>query len=300
MALSAYTIFYLIIGCFNVFTVIILELVLIANYIRKRTVGSYLLISTFLALIINEITYTISFFLQALTTDPILLRYANAIQYSGIIGLGLSVHWVYYFSNRHLLRDNDIIKSLFTASLNLIIGLMVGIGLYNIIIGGNPVWYQEIPLAGSVLSLILPSIFPPYGVFTYLIVLLAFGTYGRVIIRTLQLRRKAKDIVQKRGLGFVTASLVLLVSIGFRYLTFYAGIGNTPIGGVIGYILHSMVVVLAVFTGYLGWIMPNWLRRRLRQKTWISQIYTGKIPKPEEQSTKIDLNSVKAFELSEQ
>jgi uncharacterized membrane protein len=300
MALSAYTIFYLVIGCFNVAAIIVLEGVLFTNYFRKRTVGSSLLISTFFALLLNEITYTISFFFQAFSTDPTILKYANALQYSGIIGLGLSVHWVYYFSNRHLLRDSDITKSYFTASLNIVIGLVVGIGIYNIINGGNPIWYQQIELTGSALDLILPTIFPPYGVLTYLIVVLAFGTYGRVIIRTLQLRRKAKDVVQKRGLGFVTASLILLVSIGFRYLTFYAGIGNTAIGGVIGYILHSIVVVLAVFTGYLGWIMPNWLRRRLREKTWISKLYTGKIPEPEEQSTKIDLNSIKAIEFTEQ
>jgi hypothetical protein len=296
MSINAWELHYIIIGCLDVLLLLFLNALMVRNFLRKRTVGTNILLNLFATLLIAEVLFTTSFFLQIYLPTEQISKAVKIMQLVAVIMLMYSVHWIYFFSNRHLIRDNDLIKAYFSGSLSLLAGLIIGIAIFEVIAGGsNPNWYEIYDLAGTNLEIYYPAMLPPQSILIYVLILIVVSTYIRIIIRTVRLQRKAKDIVTKKGLRVVSASLIGLVAIGLTLGGYIFGVGRYPVFAALTYVIHGIAVMAAIILSYLGWVMPDWLRRRFRGKTWIEKIYTGKITPP----NKKDISTTKAVEVTE-
>ncbi len=291
LVLSSYSYYYLIAGIINFTVLSFLLVLLIIHFFRKRTVGTFLLIMTYASVWINEILVTLAFYLEGLYPgNENYLKAAQTMQMTGVFFLVYTINWMYFFANRHLIRDNDLFKLLYTSIFGAFVGVAGGLAYYDIYTGdrNNPFWYSIIELAGADFNLNYP---PTQGLRLILIGgMFAIGsiTYLRLIVRTTRLTRKAKDVVTKKGLRIVSLSILFLWLTGLVLALYVFGANRIPWLSVLVYLFRGMIVITAVILGYLGWIMPEWLRRRLRGKAWIAKVYTGKLPEPPKSKENIE------------
>lgn len=275
---------------------------LVRNFIRKKTMGTLLLALTYGNLMVHYLFDTLSFSLEAFTSYS---RAAIFIQFMGIQLQIICVIWMYFFGNRHLLRDNEFWRAAYSMGFGGFVGASMALGIREIFAStisiGEGNWYAEIPIEGADFSFYFPAIEIPYGILTILFFILASVTYLRLAVRTFQLRRKARDTVTKKGLRLVIISLLSFLLAGTFQGTFIVGVGDISYLAIIVYILIITANVMALGLGYLGWTMPDWLRRRFRGEAWIAKVYTGKIPEPPSSSDNVQVNfdNSSAVEVSE-
>ncbi|HUT80741.1 MAG TPA: hypothetical protein VMZ29_06005 [Candidatus Bathyarchaeia archaeon] len=285
MAIGAFSYPYLIAGALNVLILGVFVLLLLRNFFKKRTIGTFLLIMTYTNLFLDELFLAIAFLLEGLNpTNPVIQKYCKILQIFGVILLVFTINWIYFFGNRHLIKDNDLFKSIYTSVFGVVVGGMIGLSLQDIFTKASTEanWYTEIILEGVDFHLYYPAadITKPYILLTGGLFLIGSYTYIRLSLRTNQLQRKAKDIVTKKGFKVITASILLMLTTGLSLGFYIFGAGKNPYVSAIVFILRGFIVLAAVITGYIGWIMPEWVRKRFRGKAWIAKIYTGKMVAP--------------------
>jgi len=289
---SSYSYFYLVAGLVNTIMLTFFLILLVVHFFRKRTVGTFLLIMTYSSVWGNEILTTLAFFLEGyFAGNEGILKAAQTMQMTGVFLLVYTINWMYFFANRHLIRDNDLFKSLYTSIFGAFVGVAGALAYYDIFSGdrNNPFWYSIIDLAGADFHLNYP---PTQGLRLILVGgMFAIGsiTYLRLIIRTTTLTRKAKDVVTKKGLRIVSTSIVFLWLTGLVLGLYILGANLIPWLSVLVYLLRGVIIIAAIILGYLGWIMPEWLRRRFRGKAWIAKVYTGKIPEPPRSKENVEI-----------
>lgn len=281
MALN-WSLFYYIAGFLNIVILSGMLFLLLRNFFRKRTVGTFLLILAYGSILLNEVLTTTAFLHEALYSDlPSAITVAKILQISGVFCLVYTINWMYFFGNRHLIRDNDLFKSLYTSLFGGFIGIIGGLAFQDIIVGTpNPTWYSSIELAGADFNLYFPSIEWPQIVLIIGLFTIGSYTYVRLAVRTFVLQRKAKDIVTKKGLRTVSVSILFLLFTGLSLGAYIFGANTNAIVSALLYIIRGFIVIVAVVTGYIGWIMPEWIRKRWRGTAWITKVYTGKVPEP--------------------
>ena len=255
-------------------------------------------------LLLNEIFATTSFIYEGLfPTDETAILTSKILQLIGVFLLVYTINWIYFFGNRHLIRDNDLFKSVYTSVFGTVTGVSLGLSLYDAISGvSNPIWYSQIQLEEVNFHLYYPGLNWPYILIIGGLFLIGSYTYIRLAIRTFQLQRKAKDVVTKKGFRIITWSILLLLTTGLFLGVYIFGAGDIAIVSALFYIARGLIVLSAVFTGYIGWIMPDWARKRFRGKAWITKVYTGKIPEPAKSVANEPIetsSSVNAVEVSE-
>lgn len=299
VSFTAFSYHYLIAGCLNIVILTVFFALLFRNFLKKRTVGTFLLILSYGSILAYEVLATAAFFHEGLYPgDANASAIAKMLHIIGVFCLVYTINWIYFFGNRHLIRDNDLFKSLYTSFFGGFIGVIGGLAFQDIILG-REVWYSTIELAGADFNLYIPSIEWPQIIL--IIGLFGIGsiTYFRLIIRTFQLQRKAKDIVTKKGLRVVSISIFLLLLTGMTLGAYIFGANEIAIVSALLYVLRGIIVIAAVATGYIGWIMPEWVRKRFRGKSWIAKVYTGKIPEPKKKQTTIEGQSDRFVEVSD-
>ena len=289
--LSNLSLHYVIAGGLNIVVLLFFVLLLFRNFFQKRTIGTFLLIMAYSNLLLNEVLATAAFLWEGLTpsTDIVAATYSKLFQITGVILLVYTINWIYFFGNRHLIRDNDLFKAAYTSVFGGVAGAVIALAFQDIFKARvdptfEPIWYTKIPLEGTNFNLY----YPPAD-FSSLTILITVGlfligsyTYVRLSFRTFTLQRKAKDIVAKKGFQVVTASILLLLFTGLSLAFYILGAGNYGYLASLLYVVRGGIVMAAVVTGYIGWIMPEWIRKRFRGKAWLTKVYTGKIPEPED------------------
>ncbi|MFW9923329.1 MAG: hypothetical protein ACFFDW_08605 [Candidatus Thorarchaeota archaeon] len=282
MAFQSYSYHYLIAGFLNIAILAGMLILLLRNFFRKRTVGTFLLILAYGSLLTNEVLTTTAFIHEALySTIPSAVTIAKILQLTGVLCLVYTINWMYFFGNRHLIRDNDLFKSLYTSIFGAFIGVIAGLAYQDIIIdSSNPTWYSEIDLAGADFNLYYPSIEWPQIILIVGLFAIGSYTYVRLALRTFVLQRKAKDIVTKKGLRTVSVSIIFLLLTGLSLGAYIFGANTNANIASLLYVIRGFIVIIAVVTGYIGWIMPEWIRKRWRGTAWITKVYTGKAPQP--------------------
>ncbi|MBN1330332.1 MAG: hypothetical protein JXA54_12735 [Candidatus Heimdallarchaeota archaeon] len=296
MALTGLSYSYIGAGGLNIIVLGIFVILLFRNFLKKRTIGTSLLILTYSNLLVNEILATGAFLLESFNVgDPQIQLYCKIMQIIGIMLLVFTINWFYFFGNRHLIKDNDLFKSIYTSVFGVVVGACMGLAIQDIITKSSTeaLWYTEIYLEGVDFHLYYPAadITKPYIFMTGGLFLIGSYTYIRLSLRTYQLQRKAKDIVTKKGFKVITASILLMLFTGLSLGFYIFGAGKNGYVSAILYIIRGLIVLSAVFTGYIGWIMPEWVRKRFRGKAWIAKIYTGKLNVPPDSPGNIQTGS---------
>jgi hypothetical protein len=139
-------------------------------------------------------------------------------------------------------------------------------------------------------------------VITVLLFVVGTFTYIRIMWRTYNLQRKAKDIVTKKGFRVVTASVFLLLLTGLILGSYILGLNRIAWAAALLYVIRGLIVISAVATGYIGWLMPDWVRRQFRGRAWITKVYTGKTSAPPAHKANVpqSTDSSRIIEISEE
>ena len=177
------------------------------------------------------------------------------------------------------MNDNDVVKTLLTIPLSIVAGVVFGLAFTEI--NGALVLSNEqrlytfvVEFEGSDLEIMVPKL--GYIMIYYLPFVVFF--YGRMLISTFQLRRKAKDNLTRAGLGYIFLAVLgnMLIMFFFgTYILFY-NYRNTAML-VTFFTLKTIAISISVVYAHFGFIMPNWLKSRIRGKSYFEKIYTSKL-----------------------
>jgi len=127
--------------------------------------------------------------------------------------------------------------------------------------------------------------------------------FGRIVVKGITMQRHSKDIVAKKGLTYVlVASVLHILGAASRTLFYWIeAIRNLPILSALIFAFGVIATFVALILYYLGWVMPEWLKRRFREQAWFAKVYTGKITETEVSKVHVgtDLSQNNYLEISE-
>ncbi len=258
---------YIILSWITTIISIGLTVALFNNFLRKKTAGTIILTTSYLFTAVGAIIGAVAYTLQAFTSELIISEIFLAIAtVSPIIALLL----IYIFSCRHIIRDNDIAKSLTLMISSAILGFIfitLLFGTLGITVQTNPdAWYYlEISYVTTELyniSILVPSIF---------IIFLQVYINARIFGRAFVLSNRTDKLLRKRGLQMIAWGLVIYLLAGL-IISAEILIENQTVT-VIFWLIRKMTFLVSYVLLYIGWIMPDWFRRRLRGKTWFEMRY---------------------------
>lgn len=302
--------FFLITGILTSGSLITLIIFLIINFLRKRTLGTLLLVFAYADSTIADLILTITIWYQAFGAGEPTRISVLVPMLTGIVLMIHSILFMYFFGNRILLGDNDLVKALYVSGFLLLMGISIGLAYEDLLLGiTNSQWFDIIELSGSNLIFVFPPALPPAGIITILFTVIGVWTYVRIGIKALQIRGRTDEVVKKKGLTLVAVSIISFLITGLILGAYYFVAGIPILEGAV-FALRGIFTVVAFICGYLGWLMPDWLVRRFRGQTWVAKVYTGKIPKPKGDSSEFtesseynqsttEIDSTKVVEISE-
>ncbi len=279
MAVNSLTMFYSTFGWITTLFNLILIGALLIRFLQKKTTGTLLL---FFAYVFVGVTSILAALVYNLEVAGVSLSTQTLLQMIASIAPLLSLTLIYIFSCRHILRDNELLKTLHT----IVISIVVGFGLTLFVLGAFNItpqftnfivpegekasWWQikRVPITGTTLyNFSITAISPP-------VILSQIYINLRVGIRSFVLAKRTSKAVRKRGLQLIGWGLITYLLAGV-IITLEISI-HWPVGSAmppILWALRKLGFVVAYIILYLGWIMPEWLRRRIRGKTWFEMQY---------------------------
>ncbi|MBN1328151.1 MAG: hypothetical protein JXA54_01645 [Candidatus Heimdallarchaeota archaeon] len=274
----AYELFYLLVTTITATFSFVLSVIMTSTFFRKRTLGSAFMMIAFGMISVGEIFNTFALWLSYLR--PIESSFtAKILQILYINFVGLSILYFYYFSTRNVLRDNDVTKSIVIIIMaEMIATVMVSMFSENMP-GANLAFEmsENLFLGGSSLTILVPTIFLLLGLFVPLLTFVLL----RMIITLITIRKKITDTVANRGLLFITLSVIgLTLSTTAMVISYIPAVNNISGLAIFLQIIRMISTMLVMVFGYLGWILPDWLKKRIRGKAWIVQEYKKIITKP--------------------
>ncbi|NPE07158.1 MAG: hypothetical protein GNW80_02655 [Asgard group archaeon] len=246
-----------------------LVIALFNNFLRKKTTGTLILFTAYFiigaAAILGALVYT----LQAADLNEIVPRSLQTITtLAPQIGLVL----IYIFSCRHILKDNEVVKALTIMIVSFILGLVFNIYLFGILEITSPInsdflWAISTNNPTADLENISVSILAVF------LVVIQIYINARIFIRAFVLSRRTDKEIRKRGLLLIAWGLVIYL-LGGLVISLEIAVpwANAAIP-LVFWMLRKIMFLTSYVLLYLGWIMPDWFRRRIRGKTWFEMRY---------------------------
>ncbi|MBD3191237.1 MAG: hypothetical protein GF308_11365 [Candidatus Heimdallarchaeota archaeon] len=270
--------YYLIASIISAGMNIFLFFMLIFHFLKKRTIGTLVLSSSFLVTAIGEIIFSAVFWYQAIAQN-VSYEVSKVVFFIGIFILGLNSYFYYFFVNRHIVRDNDFIKSVvalfFVAILSISLGLAIPEILQN---PENPTFFVNVALENTPIQFAVI----PLLVFILLLPISSYFAFGRAIYRSIKIQLKSKDPIAKNGFKFTwIASVLHIIGAAFKIALYIFDFAQQVVPSLFIYTIGTLTTIVALIFYYLGWVMPPWLKRRLREKAWFTKIYTGEEREPD-------------------
>ena len=283
--MNGFTIFFLVNSDISVLACILFSSSLLAVLIRKRTMGTLLLWITFLSTTFAEILLGISFHLEALSATT-MTTVTEALSYTSYILFASNIVFLYAFGNRLILRDNSFIQLVYFVGFVFPLALPVGLIFKNILEFHDPNLYTKVSLTISNLSIVMPvrsiallAIMGPLGISAFL----------RIVIKAIRIQRGTKDKIARAGFKYIWQGTFLWY---MGYTLLFATLWYIPVFSTNPVLIVIIFMVKLIFSDiigflllYLGWVMPDWLKRRLGTKSWIAKVYTGEIKVSEKKET---------------
>lgn len=300
MALSVSTWYFLVISTILALFAFAYGLLMAQTFLKKRTLGTAFLMFAFVLLGIGEIINTVAFWLSAygVTSSNIV----GILQFIFVNLYSLSLLFFYYFSTRHILRDNDFVKSItgvfFGELIAAMTALMLGELLFGLDIGFNTI--SNFLIQDTTIEVYSPSAF----LALLLYVPLLFIILVRVIWNIVSIRRKISEPVAKIGITYISLSVISMIGSTLVLIIMHIP-GIYAVSGLVLFFqtLRAISTIARLIFGYLGWILPDWLKRRVRGKTWIAKELktrvSEKISYSYSSSKDIDAQTIPIKEVSE-
>ena len=267
--------FILISSMVNLLFSLVLVFLLVANFIRKKTVGTFMLLTSYLYFSLTSafsIVYRMMFILNLgemnITTyfiaslSPLILLPAFA--------------YLYIFACRHILKDNEIVRINIFSIIMVFFGIAVSIVSHDNIVS-NPnyqVIFTSPQMAFTEVVQVTPYVFTvSYDLFIQLFqIVVSIYVTGRIGWRALRLARKSDQLVRKRGLQTIGIG-VLLYLLGGMLSAFDSSLAGIPGLMITVAVIRAIAFVSAYVAMYIGWIMPNWFRKMIRKRSWFELQY---------------------------
>ncbi|NHJ86009.1 MAG: hypothetical protein FK734_11145 [Asgard group archaeon] len=293
---TAYQVYFLSISIGATIFSNIFVFLLFRQFIKKKTLGTIILWISFLFVAIAETFTAIGQTLYVVIGDN---DYTGHLEISFVFCYGLAYVFFYYFSNRHILQDKDFLKAVTTIFSTAIVSLVSALMFSEIINEvANPNFYDTVILVGPNVIQYLPK--TAVGLIMYIPIFIMI--HIRIVLRLLKIRRDLENPITKRGFTFILYSVMIMV-LSTLISSFYLIPGVAENAIIVGFV-HSargLTAMISIILGYFGWIMPDWLKKRIRGKAWIvkqmSKEFTAKIEPIASSST--NMSNV-AVEISEQ
>ena len=268
MEITAYTWYFLITASFVCVALIIANIIFLKHYLKTKTQGTILLLITYQLFTIAEILITVGQFYYTFVSETNPLTRYFELSFAFFYAIGYI--FFYFFANRHILEDSDLVKSLTAVLLTVIVSIATSFMFSEIVYQEvDPIFYKEILISGPNFTQYLPTLISGLMI----ILPIFFFIHLRVIIGLAKIRKSTEDPVSKTGFTFIFYTIFSFVfSTVIASAFIIPNIGNHP--GVITtlHTLRSLIVIVAVFLGYFGWTLPNWLRKRIQNKNSEKQI----------------------------
>ncbi|MBD3191618.1 MAG: hypothetical protein GF308_13305 [Candidatus Heimdallarchaeota archaeon] len=266
--------FILIQGVLMVLASVVFLGIMIQNFITKKTTGT-----AFLAIFYGMIALTqatsVTFNIFAIINPYSLAHGTFLVLY--LLVFILSYYFLYFFASRHILQDNDIMRSVVSfiyLGITLPVIGMIGYEIFFPV--DNPTFVVETIEPGTNLQQFMPTTLMAAILYLTILVLVQI----RIIIRmsTTLIQKKTKDELRRKGFKYILIAVVCLFLTLLLTVTFTIE-GMPPAAIILVYILRAIALFAGLFLSYVGWILPNWFKRRIRKKAWIVKNYkAGKKP----------------------
>ncbi len=257
---------------FDIFQSIILTLgsfvfvgIMVKNYFKKRTMGTALLTIVYILVAIRHANGVVFNFYSKF--NPL----STGHKLSLIIYLTVFIlmyYFLYLFGSRHLIRDNDVIRGIMSAIILVttmtIIG-MIGYEFYADV--ENPIFVEYSiepgtnslqPMPTTIVGAVL------YGV------ILVFVQFRYIFSLSVSLiRQKSIDPIKRIGTKYILAAMITFF-LDVSLTVAFTIDSLTPVVVAILYVTRFFLTMASLAFGYIGWILPDWFRKRVRRKTWIA------------------------------
>ncbi|MCE7741481.1 MAG: hypothetical protein GOP50_03395 [Candidatus Heimdallarchaeota archaeon] len=241
-----------------------LVITLLVNFFRKKTVGTFMLLSSYFLFSLTSafsIAYRISLiYNEGVMTDTI---YQMGSLTPMIILPAFA--FLYFFGCRHILKDNEIVKTYLFAIIMVIYGLITAVIAYDNIYT-NSLFSEPTYITNDVFTISYT-----WPILVAQIVISIFVT-SRIGIRALRLARKSDQPIRKRGLQTIGIGVFLYLLAGLLS-AFDSSISNLPALMITVSAFRALAYATAYVTMYLGWVMPAWYRKMIRKKSWFEMQY---------------------------
>jgi len=261
MALNQYVLHAMIIGIINAVLALVFVGFLIWNHVSKRTIGTALLLTVFVMVFINALSNPLIYYFEATFPDKTI---GSAFVIVFLVTNMLTNIFLYNFANRHIFVDSPIVQNLINALMFTLSTFVISIMAYEIGTGVEKgLFVQTFIQSATGLELTFPTL--TAGLVLFLPMFLGFQLRLMLHIVYILVREKDADPVKRTAFVFVLISVVFMtLSDVIAFFFIISTNGQRAIQ-----LLHAFagIFMLIMLTfGYLGWILPNWLKKRLQKR----------------------------------
>lgn len=259
MEITAYTWYFLITSLMISLALLVFIAVLIKHYIRTKSPGTILLVFTYSLITFAEISNTIGLWYYVFVSEISLV--SGYFELSFAFYYGLAYVFLYFFANRHILEDNDLIKSLTSVGITVLVSVTTALMFMELINHPtNPFYYNEFIMNGPNIIQFTPSLVIGSIIFIPIFTLV----HLRIIISLAKLRKSIEDKFTKRGFNFILFAVVSFVAAALVASFFtLPNVGNQPAIITLLHTLRIILMLIGIGLSYIGWTMPNWMKKLL-------------------------------------
>ncbi len=254
---------YVIVSWILTSVIFTLVIALLNNFRKKQTTGTLLLAIIYIVFFISRFSITMSYQLQLLGLKE---HNATLIFLSIATTTALAaVSFLYIFSCRHLLKDAEVTKLVTFFFIVAVWAVFLTITVVDVLIPGF-LWATRLTDFTADLQNI--SFVP---ILTVIQVVLQSIIFLRIIIRSFIIAKRTNEITRKRGLQMIGYGLLVYFLGGMMGGIFYALQLQSGALSFSLWVFRSLILLTAYIMMYIGWLLPDWFRKRVRKKTWFEQ-----------------------------
>ena len=263
MAITTLTLYILISSSIVTLAVFTFVGFLIYRSSKKRTEGILYLIAFYFCIGLGELFLILGMWHDVYISNVNIISGVLETGYTLFYGIGYIV--LYIFLNRHILQDNEIVRSLIVIALTLIFGIVSTLIFSEIYYEiENPIFYQTVNMTGPDIPLYLPTL----GIAITLFAPVFLIIHVRMIWMLIKMTRIVEDKVEKFGFVVIFGAIVcLILSIISASLFTIPSIYNYPILPTLLHTLRFLFIYFGLWLGYFGWVFPEWLQKKVERFT---------------------------------
>ena len=238
--------------------------IMLANYVKKKTMGTALLAVVYILVTVRQVVGIIYNTYGAV--NPYSTGQSIALMLY-LASFTLIYYFLYLFGSRHILQDNDVWRGVISTIYLGILAAFIGIMGYEMIAGvPNPIFVEQGIEPGTNLELFMPTTIT--GLLLYGLILVFVQIRYIFSLSVSLIQKKAIDPMRRIGTRYILGAVItLFFDILLTVLFTIEGLSEVVI--ILLYVTRFILTILSLLLSYIGWLLPDWFRKRVRQKAWI-------------------------------